>query len=142
MAVYTRITKPELESHLQNYQLGKLIDFKEIIEGIDNSNFILITEKGKFILTIFESRIDKNALPFFINFKLHLAKNGISCPRPVLDNSGLAIVELKEKKSAIVTFLSGATLKPQEDGYYKNIEVIHCSEVGKILSKRFPSAIF
>jgi homoserine kinase type II len=135
MAVHTRITSSELEIHLQNYQLGKLIDFAEIIEGIDNSNFLLITEKGKFILTIFESRIDKNDLPFFINFKLHLAKNGISCPRPVLDNAGLEIVELKGKKSAIVTFLSGATLKSQEDGYYKNIEIIHCFEVGKILAK-------
>ena len=135
MAVYTRLTKPEIEDHLQNYQLGKLIDSKEIIEGIDNSNFILITEKGKFILTIFESRINKNELSFFINFKLHLAEKGISCPQPILDNSGLAIVDLKNKKSAIVTFLSGKNLLPEENGCYKNIEKIHCSEVGKFLAK-------
>lgn len=135
MAVHTRITSSELENHLQNYQLGKLIDFTEIIEGIDNSNFSLTTEKGKFILTIFESRIDQNQLPFFINFKLHLAEKKIPCPRPILDNSGSTICDFKNKKSAIVTFLGGKNLQPQADGYYKNIEIIHCFEVGKILAK-------
>ena len=135
MAVYTKTNREEIEKHLENYQLGKLVSFKEIIEGIDNSNFILETEKSKFILTIFESRIDKNDLPFFINFKLHLAQKGICCPRPILDNSGAAIVDLKEKKSAIVTFLSGATLKTREDGYYDSITPNHCFEVGKVLAQ-------
>jgi homoserine kinase type II len=132
MAVYTRLTRLELEEHLQNYRLGKLVDFKEIIEGIDNSNFVLVTEKGKFILTIFESRIDKNALPFFINFKLHLAKKRIPCPRPILDNHGLAIVDLKEKKSSIATFLEGKSCK--------KITPLHCFEVGKILAQLHEAA--
>lgn len=133
MAVYTRLTRLELEEHLQKYPLGKLIDFKEIIEGIDNSNFILETEKGKFILTIFESRIDKNSLPFFINFKLHLAQKGICCPYPILDNSGFSTVDLKEKKSAIVTFLSGKNLCDE-------IKINHCFEVGKILAQLHEAA--
>jgi homoserine kinase type II len=133
MAVYTRLTRLELEEHLQKYSLGKLIDFKEIIEGIDNSNFILETEKGKFILTIFESRIDKNDLPFFINFKLHLAQKGICCPRPILDNSGSNTVDFKNKKSAIVTFLSGKNLR-------EKIEINHCFEVGKILAQLHEAA--
>lgn len=128
MAVHTKLTKNEIVSHLTKYSLGELIDFKEILQGIDNSNFILITEKGKFILTIFESRINENDLPFFINLKLHLAQKGILCPRPILDNSGLALSELKGKKSAIVTFLNGATLE-------KNIAAAHCFEVGKILAR-------
>ncbi len=135
MAVYTKTSKQDIAQHLQNYQLGKLINFKEIIEGIDNSNFILETEKGKFILTIFESRIDKNALPFFINLKLHLAENGVCCPRPILDKSGSAIVDLNGKKSVIVSFLSGATLTTRSDGYYENITPAHCFEVGKNLAK-------
>lgn len=135
MAVYTRLDAHEISLHLQNYQLGKLINFKEIIEGIDNSNFILETEKGKFILTIFEKRIDKNELPFFINFKLHLAKEGVFCPCPIPDNSGETIVDLKGKKSVIVSFLSGATLRNRPDGYYDNINKNHCFEVGKILAK-------
>jgi homoserine kinase type II len=133
MAVYTRLTRLEIEEHLQKYPLGKLIDFKEIIEGIDNSNFIFTSEKGRFILTIFESRIDKNSLPFFINFKLHLAQKGICCPRPILDNSGSNIAELKEKKSAIVTFLNGKNLCDE-------IGINHCFEVGKILAQLHEAA--
>jgi homoserine kinase type II len=135
MAVHTKKTRQEIENHLEKYQLGKLIDFKEIIEGIDNTNFIIQTEKGKFILTIFESRIDKNALPFFINFKLHLAKKDICAPRPIYDNSGLVITDFADKKSTIVTFLSGAILPNRMDGYYDNITKTHCFEVGKTLAQ-------
>lgn len=135
MAVYTKLTQEEIALHLEKYSLGRLVNFQEIIAGIDNSNFILETEKGRFILTIFESRINKNELPFFINFKLHLAGKGICCPRPIVDNSGLAIAELNGKKSAIVTFLSGKTLQPRFDGYYDNITPRHCAQVGKTLAQ-------
>ena len=135
MAVYTKITKAEIERHLLNYKIGALLDFKEIVEGIDNSNFILQTTQGKFIFTIFESRINKNELPFFINFKLHLAQKGVCCPEPILNNQGLSVVDFGNKKAAIVTFLSGATLKPQDDGCYSNIAPSHCFEVGKTLAK-------
>jgi len=135
MAVHTKLTFSEIAQHLEKYSLGKLIGFKEIIDGIDNSNFIIDTEKGRFILTIFEDRINKNDLPFFINFKLHLAQNGICCPRPILDNSGLAIVNIKEKKSVIVTFLSGKNLAKRDDGYYDSITANHCFEVGKVTAK-------
>jgi homoserine kinase type II len=140
MAVHTKLTKIEIAQHLENYALGELIDFKEIIEGIDNSNFIIITEKGKFILTIFEDRINKNELSFFINFKLHLAKKGICCPAPIPDKSGFTVVDLKGKKSVIVTFLSGATLQKCEDGYYDNISKKHCFEVGKVTAKLHEAA--
>ncbi len=132
MAVHTKLTKQEIATHLRNYQLGELIDFKEITEGIDNSNFILETSVSRFILTIFESRIDKNDLPFFVNFKLHLAKKNIHCPTPITNKFGSIISDLKEKQSSIVTFLSGATLRPQDDGYYNSITPTHCFEVGKI----------
>lgn len=141
MVVYTRLTKEEIENHLKNYPLGRLVDFKEIIDGIDNSNFIIDTEKGRFILTIFESRINKKELPFFINFKLHLANKGVCCPRPILSNLGESIADLKGKKSSIVSFLSGATLKPQEDGYYSSINAQHCFEIGKVLAKLHGAAI-
>jgi homoserine kinase type II len=127
MAVYTKVTREEITSHLTKYSIGELVDFKEILEGIDNSNFILETNQGKFILTIFESRLAKKDLPFFINLKLHLAENEISCPRPILSNKGSALVDLKEKKSAIVTFLSGKAVE--------KITTNSCFEVGKILAK-------
>jgi homoserine kinase type II len=140
MAVYTRLTKEEIAKHLENYPIGELVDFKEIIDGIDNSNFIIDTEKGRYILTIFESRINKEELPFFINLKLHLANKGICCPRPILNNAGESISDLKGKKSSIVSFLSGATLKPQENGYYDSITPKHCFEIGKVLAKLHEAA--
>lgn len=127
MAVYTKITREEISSHLSSYNIGGLLNFKEIIDGIDNSNFILETEKGKFIFTIFESRIDENDLPFFIKLKLHLAKKGICCPHPVLDNKGSVISEIKGKKAAIVTFLSGKSLTEFGSS--------HCFEIGKTLAQ-------
>lgn len=135
MAVYTKINQSQISDHLQNYNIGKLVKFKEIIQGIDNSNFILETDAGRFILTIFESRIDEKDLPFFINFKLHLAQKGICCPKPIANKDGEVIADLQSKNSAIVTFLDGATLEPQSDGYYNNITPKHCFEVGKILAK-------
>lgn len=135
MAVYTKISAAEITEHLKKYDLGELVALKEIMDGIDNSNFILETKKGKFILTIFESRIDKNDLPFFVNFKLHLSQKGIYCPAPILDKQGSVITELKEKKSVIVTFLDGKSLKPRSDGYYDSITSSHCFEVGQILAR-------
>ncbi|MBM5782069.1 MAG: homoserine kinase [Pelagibacterales bacterium] len=134
MAVYTRLSTEEIKQHLLNYKIGELIEYTEIIEGIDNSNFILETTSGKFILTVFESRIKKDELPFFINFKSHLAKKGICCPKPLENNSGNIISDLKGKKSCIVTFLKGSNLKSFE-GYQDNITDKHCFEVGKILAQ-------
>lgn len=127
MAVYTKISREEIISHLRKYSIGPLINFKEIIEGIDNSNFILETEKGKFILTIFESRIQESDLPFFVNLKLHLAEKGIPCPRPIFDNEGSILTDLKGKKSAIVSFLPGKSVA--------KITPNSCFEVGKIMAK-------
>lgn len=135
MAVYTHLTKQEIEHHLEKYSIGKLVDFKGIIGGIDNTNYLITTTQNRFILTIFESRIKEEDLPFFINFKLHLAKKGIHCPKPILDNSGQSLVELKGKRSAIVSFLEGKALEPREDGYFDNITVNHCAEIGKNLAK-------
>ena len=70
MAVYTKITFEELTQHLTNYEVGALVEFKEIVDGIDNSNFIVKTSINTFIFTIFESRIDKNSLDYFMNFKV------------------------------------------------------------------------
>ena len=135
MAVYTKITEAEIAKHLESYSLGELVNLTEIVDGIDNSNFILETTEGKFILTIFESRIDPNELSFFINLKLHLAQKGICCPDPVLNKAGQSIADLKGKKAAIVTFLSGSMLKTRDDGLYDCITAKHCFEIGKVTSQ-------
>ncbi len=135
MAVYTKLSKSEIETHLEKYDIGQLVDFKEILAGIDNSNFIIETEKGRFILTIFESRLQGENLPFFINLKSHLVNKGVACPEPILNKGGLDIVDLKGKKSVIITFLPGAILPFREDGYYDNITAKHCYEIGKVMAK-------
>ncbi|MBM3590068.1 MAG: homoserine kinase [Alphaproteobacteria bacterium] len=135
MAVYTKITKTELEQHLCNYEIGGLIDFHEIVEGIDNSNYIIKTSTGKYIFTIFESRIDKEILPYFVNLKQHLSSKNISCPKPISNKSGNKITDFKNKKTIIVTFLEGSSLKPHLDGYYYNITPNNCLQIGEILAK-------
>ena len=136
MAVYTKINFEELANHLANYDVGELVEFKEIVDGIDNSNFVVITSKNKYIFTIFESRIDKNDLPFFVNFKEHLASKNISCPAPIKTKNSQTIIEFKNKKTVLVSFLEGFTLKPHSnDGYYYNITSNHCFEIGKMLAK-------
>lgn len=134
MAVYTKISQEQLINHLRNYDIDELVEFQEILDGIDNSNFILKTNFKKFVFTIFESRIDKASLPFFINLKLHLAKKGIPCPRPIISRSGDVILEFKEKKSVIVSFVSGKTLISNNKGYYPGIVEKHCFQIGKLLA--------
>lgn len=135
MAVHTKISKEQLMLHLQNYDIGELLDYQGIVEGIDNSNFIIKTTKNKFIFTIFESRIDPQSLPYFINLKKHLQLQGIPCPKPIANKNDEIIVDFDNKKSTIVSFLEGASLKPAEDGYYYNISTQHCFQIGEILAK-------
>lgn len=134
MAVYTKLTFEDIADFLANYDIGNLVSFKEIIDGIDNSNFIINTSNGRFILTIFESRINKSELPFFISLKAHLARKKVCCPKPISNNFGSLINNIKDKPALIVTFLDGATLKPESNGMYKEITTKHCHEIGKNLA--------
>jgi homoserine kinase type II len=135
MAVHTKISKEQLISHLKNYDIGELVDYQGIVEGIDNSNFIIKTTKNKFIFTIFESRIDPQSLPFYINLKKHLQSQGIPCPKPIADKNGEIIIDFDNKKTTIVSFLEGSSLKPADDGYYYKISQQHCFQIGEILAK-------
>jgi len=133
MAVHTKLNQQEIADFLkQNYQIGELISFKEIVDGVDNSNFIIQTNINKFILTIFESRISKGELPFFMNLKLHLAQHKINCPKPIKNNSEQLISSIKNKPAAIVSFLPGATLKPLNNGLYASITENHCQQIGQV----------
>ncbi len=135
MAVYTKLTQQDIASHLEQYNIGSLVEYKEILAGIDNSNFIIKTDQDNFILTIFEARIDPKDLPYFIGLKLHLAQHDICCPEPMKTNNGEVIAKLKGKNSAIVSFLQGVMLEPRKDGYYDSIAANHCYELGGITAK-------
>ncbi len=119
MAVYTDINEIELAAYLEEYDIGTLLSFKGIAEGVENSNFLLRTTAGSFILTLYEKRVDRDDLPFFIKLMQHLAANGIECPQPVVQKNGEAIGELAGRPSAIVTFLEGMWLrKPAAEHCY------------------------
>ena len=86
LAVYTNLNEDQLKAFLKLYDIGKLISFSGITEGIENSNFYLRTSNGEFILTIFEKRVDIKDLPFFIKIMNHLNNKGFYCPKPILTN--------------------------------------------------------
>ena len=107
MAVYTELNEEQIINFLKLYNIGKLISFHGIIEGIENSNFYLETSKGKYILTIFEKRVDQNEIPFFINIMKHLSNKSFFCPKPIIDINKNYLQRLHNKPAIIVSFLKG-----------------------------------
>jgi homoserine kinase type II len=107
MAVYTEVSDEELGEFLQRYDLGEVTAFKGIAEGVENSNFLLQTRRGRFILTLYEKRVAPTDLPFFLGLLDHLSARGVSCPRPVHARDGRALGMLAGRPAAIVTFLDG-----------------------------------
>ncbi len=126
MAVYTDVTEVELEAFLGNYQAGKLLSYKGIAEGTENSNFLLHTTSGAYILTLYEKRVDRRDLPFFLGLMDHLAGRGISCPLPVRRNDGALTGPLAGREAALITFLEGMWMRKPT--------AAHCREVGKALA--------
>ena len=107
MAVYTSVFDEDLTSFLSGYNIGDLLSFSGIAEGVENSNFMVRTTTGSFILTLYEKRVKPDDLPFFLALMNHLAGKGLSCPRPVPNKSGEALGRLNGRPAAIVTFLDG-----------------------------------
>ncbi|TKT81150.1 homoserine kinase [Aquamicrobium sp. LC103] len=126
MAVYTDITEVELGTYLKDYAIGDLLSYKGIAEGTENSNYILHTTAGFFILTLYEKRVERSELPFFLGLMEHLAKRGISCPLPVHRSDGEVIGELAGRPCAIITFLEGM--------WPRRPTAMHCHEVGVALA--------
>ena len=127
MAVYTKISDKDIILINKKFKLGKKIKFQGIKKGIENTNYLLKTEKGKFILTIFEKRVSSSDLPFFMKLMDLLSLKKIICPKPLKDNYGKYLFKIKNKRACIVSFLSG---KDKNNLTYKN-----CFEVGKNIAK-------
>jgi homoserine kinase type II len=111
MAVYTEVSFEELERLLEQYDIGQPLSFKGIAEGIENSNFYLQTDRGAFILTLYEKRVAAEDLPFFLGLMEYLAERGVHCPLPVKTRDGRILVSLNRRNAAIVTFLTGIALR-------------------------------
>ena len=107
MAVYTKLSIDEISNITKKYFLGNLELFQGIEEGIENTNYLVITSIGKYILTIFEKRVNEKEIPFFVNVMRHLNKNNFFCPKPIEDIDGNFINEINKKKYIIVSFLDG-----------------------------------
>jgi homoserine kinase type II len=127
MAVYTDVAADELAAFLKNYELGELLSYKGIAEGVENSNFLLHTSSGYFILTLYEKRVAKSDLPFFLGLMTHLAARGISCPQPVKDRSGEVLRTLAGRPAAIISFLEGI--------WPRKPNAAHCAGVGTVLAE-------
>ena len=127
MAVYTTLTNKDVLSLSNNYQLDKVIKFGGIKKGIENTNYFLKTDKKKFIITIFEKRVYKKDLPFFMNLMDELNQKKIMCPKPLKNKKGKYLSTIKNKSACIVTFLKG---KDKSHLDYKN-----CFDVGKNIAK-------
>ncbi|MBH90850.1 MAG: homoserine kinase [Candidatus Marinimicrobia bacterium] len=117
MAIYTKLDKEQINNILLGYKLGNLKKFEGIKEGIENTNYFVETEKGKYILTIYEKRVNNEDLPFFSKLMVELSKKKFICPKPILNKKDNYISDLNDKKFMIVTFLEGKSkhsLSPSE----------------------------
>ena len=111
MAVYTKLSEDQLKEFFSKYDLGKLLNYKEIKEGIENTNYFIETEKGKFILTVYEKRVEEKDLPFFIGLMKNLFDKNFHSPEPIINKNGNYITEISGKKAAIISFLDGSAKK-------------------------------
>ena len=107
MAIYTKISSKDILLIEENYNLGKILSFKGIKKGIENTNYLLKTKDKKFILTLFEKRVQKKDLPFFMNLMDKLSKYKINCPKPQKNKRGSFLIKIKNKKASIVSFVDG-----------------------------------
>jgi homoserine kinase type II len=127
MAVYTEVSDEELAAFVAGYGLGELLSYKGIAEGVENTNYVVHTDAGTFILTLYEKRVARADLPFFLGLMEHLAKAGVSCPVPVRNKAGAYLSELAGRAAAMVTFLEGLSVRrPRAE---------HCAGVGRALAE-------
>ncbi len=127
MAVYTDVTDEALAAFLGEYEIGALVAFRGIAEGVENSNFSLRTGSGDFILTLYEKRVDEAELPWFLGLMRHLAARGIACPLPVPGRDGEALRRLAGRPAAITSFLSGV--------WPRRVRPEHCLGLGETLAR-------
>ena len=127
MAVYTEVSDEDLAGFIASYDVGALLSYKGIAEGVENTNYLLHTEKGPYFLTLYEKRVAPSDLPFFLGLMEHLANAGLTCPTPVHDKEGRTLRTLAGRPAALVTFLEGVWLRRPQPR--------HCLEVGKALAR-------
>lgn len=127
MAVYTHIDDRMLGDLLAGFDIGRALSFKGIAEGVENSNYFLETETGRFILTLYEKRVSAGDLPYFLGLMDHLSSRGLPVPKPVADRGGRVLRELAGRPAAIISFLDGISVAETTPP--------HCTAVGASLAR-------
>ena len=127
MAIYTKVDTHEAKSILKNYNLGELKKIQGIKKGIENTNYLLITTTGKFILTLFEKRVQAKELPFFMNLMLSLNDRKILCPKPIKNKNKKTLFQIKNRQAAICSFVYGKEKT--------NHTLSECRSIGKNIAK-------
>jgi homoserine kinase type II len=127
MAVYTDVSDEDLAAFIASYDIGALTSFKGIAEGVENSNYLVHTETGPFILTLYEKRVRPEDLPYFLALMEHLAARGISCPLPVRDRDDRILRELAGRPAVLINFLEGL--------WVRRPGIAHCSGLGEALAQ-------
>ncbi len=128
MAVYTHITEEDLHDCLARFDLGTLSGYEGIQEGVENTNYRITTDRGRYILTLFEKRVNPEELPFYLSFMAHLQTAGIPCPVAATAPDGARVITIKNKPAIITSFLDGGWPKT-------GITVDHCRAIGDTLAK-------
>ena len=127
MAVYTDVSGEDLADFLADYDLGELLSYKGIAEGVENSNFLVHTTAGYFILTLYEKRVAPEDIPFFLALMEHLAARGLTCPQPVKNETGDMLGWVAGRPAALVTFLDGM--------WIRRPSASHCAALGEALAR-------
>ena len=127
MAVYTKINKKDLIYINKKFETQKFISFKGIKQGIENTNYLLKSKNEKYILTIFEKRVSKKEIPFFMKLMDQLNNSKINCPKPLRNNQGKYLIRLKNKTACIVSFLEG------KDKKILNLK--NCYDIGRLIAQ-------
>jgi homoserine kinase type II len=127
MAVYTDVAAEDLAEFLRGYDIGELLSYKGIAEGVENSNFLMHTSRGAFILTLYEKRVAADDLPYFLSLMAHLAERGVRCPQPARNRQGAVYSQLAGRPAAIINFLEGV--------WPRRPNAAHCTGVGEALAR-------
>jgi len=127
VAVYTEVSDEQLDAFLADYEIGELMSFKGIAEGVENTNYMLHTKRGYYFLTLYEKRVDPKDLPFFVGLMEHCAARGLNCPQPVKNRKGETLGELAGRPAAIITFLEGISVRRPNNA--------HCAALGQALAQ-------
>jgi len=127
MAVYTKLSLDEIKNFINQFDVDEFQNYEEILEGVENSNYLIHTKKNKFVLTIYEKRVEEKDLPFFLNLMFELSKKNFSCPQPLVSKKGEKILKIKGKNAALISFLIGKSKK--------NLTPNNCFGLGQTIAR-------